>query len=239
MQDFYDEYQNGQVTTIEDSDPDNFKEVGYDLRIRTVYYPSEDNGKSTGTSSSYELAPGKTVFVGTIEVLNMPLDLVGIIVQRNSLLRRGIRVDAPVYQPGHHTRMFLRVTNVSDTPVVLEEDKPIASIMFEKLSSKVPKYEGDFKDEFDYSALNNYTKEILNTRYLDNKIQSLENIEKSLYEKVIIIITIFVGIFSLINLNINFASIAENLTQMLVYNLIRIDQLVNRVVLDRSYNRLL
>ena len=57
---------------------------------------------------------------------------------------------------------------------------------------------------------------------INKKIENLENIEKSLYEKVIAILTVFVGIFSLINLNINFAAIADSLTQMLVYNLISI-----------------
>ncbi len=222
MKDFLEEEAKNCTTIIENADPDNYKEIGYDLRIQKIYHKSKLFGKKNNTSTSFELAPGSTVFVGTVEVLNMPLDLTGVIVQRNSLLRTGLRVDAPVYHPGHHTRMFLRVTNISDYPIILEENNPIASIMFEKLSSECEKYDGSFKDEFDYKALENYKSDLPHTVKIDRKIESLENIEKSLYEKVIVILTVFIGIFSLINLNINFASIAQNLTQMLVYNLISI-----------------
>lgn len=219
MKDFLNE-SNGII--IENAEPDNFKEVGYDLRIKEVYHSSANSIKADCTSTVYELIPGNTVFVGTIEDLNMPLDMVGVVVQRNSLLRLGLRVEAPIFQPGHHTKIFLRVTNISDCPIILEENKPIASIMFEKLSLSCEKYEGAFKDEFDYTALENYKNDLPHTVKINKKIENLENIEKSLYEKVIAILTVFVGIFSLINLNINFAAIADSLTQMLVYNLISI-----------------
>lgn len=208
-------------SVIEHSCPDCFQEIGYDLRIKEIYIPTKRNKKESCTLSSYDLLPGKTVFVGTIEDINMPLDMVGIIVQRNSRIRLGLQVTGPVYHPGHHTKVFLRVTNVSDKAITLAENDCIASIMFEKLSSEAEKYDGAFKDEFDYTALDNY-KDLLRTSDIDEKMHNLEHIEKTLYEKVIVILTIFVGLFSLINLNINFLSGDEDLKQMLAYNLISI-----------------
>ena len=51
-------------------------------------------------------------------------------------------------------------------------------------------------------------------------MKSLENIEKNIYERVILIVSIFIGVFSLINLNTQFVS--TDLLTMLIYNLISI-----------------
>ena len=80
-------------TIIENVEPECFTEIGYDLRINKIYAPSKKISKETYVHDSYELAPGKTVFIGTVENLNMPLDMIGVITQRNSRIRLGLRVD--------------------------------------------------------------------------------------------------------------------------------------------------
>ena len=88
----------------------------------------------------------------------MPNNLVGKIIDKNSQIRRGLLVSAPVYQPGHKTRIFIRVTNLSDKDITLNRGEQIASIMFEELDGE-PKnlYNGAFVDEYEYKGLSSYS----------------------------------------------------------------------------------
>ena len=203
---------------IEYSIPDNFGKFSYDLRVSEVLIETED-GK-TKKETNYTLSAGATVFVATKEVLNMPLDLIGIVTQKNSVIRKGLKIDAPIYHPGHHTRMFLRVTNISQDDIEIHENYQIASIMFGRLSEEVEAYKGHFVDEFDFMVVANYPNDIPKVKKVDKKMKSLENIEKNIYERVILIVSIFIGVFSLINLNTQFVS--TDLLTMLIYNLISI-----------------
>ena len=62
----------------------------------------------------YQLRPHETVFVKTKEGLKLPDNLVGHIVEKNSVMRLGLQVTGPLYQPTHQTAIYLRVTNLSD-----------------------------------------------------------------------------------------------------------------------------
>lgn len=55
--------------------------VSYELHIRGIV----DNDKLL---SSYDLEPGKTVFIKTVEKIHMPKDLVGRIGEKNSRMRQ-------------------------------------------------------------------------------------------------------------------------------------------------------
>ena len=205
---------------IENPEPNNYGKISYDLRVEKIIVPKENNDKEE--KDSFILAPGNTVFVSTIENINMPLDMIGIVTQRNSVIRRGLSIDAPIYHPGHHTKIFLRVTNISNDDINIQCDNNIASIMFAELSDKVEPYKGKFEDEFNYSGVGDFVKDIPKSVNIDKKIENIENIEKTLYEKVITLLTVFVGIFSLINLNINFLANSTSLMKMLIYNMVSI-----------------
>lgn len=206
-------------SVIQNAMPENFQVLSYDLRIKNIIVP---DAEANSVLEKYSLPPDNTVFVSTIEDIQLPNTLVGLVVQRNSIIRRGLVVDAPVYLPGHHTKLFLRVTNITKDDILLVQDNSIASIMFDELSEAVDGYKGKFSDEFDYRGVGNYSADIPRPIKIDKKIQSIENIEKSLYEKVVTILTIFVGIFSIINLNINFLSKDITYNLMIIYNLMTI-----------------
>ena len=203
---------------IENLEPENLGKFSYDLRVEKIIIPSEEG---QDPKDHHTLAPGCTVFVSTIENLRMPNDLIGIVTQKNSVIRRGLQIDAPIYHPGHHTKIFLRVTNISQDDIVINHNSQIASIMFGSLGNEVEPYDGHFVDEFDYRGVANYPHEIPQASKVDKKIKDIEHLENSIYEKVILIVTIFIGIFSLINLNITFLENAD-LLQMVIYNLISI-----------------
>ena len=91
----------------------------------------------------------------------MPDFLVGKVGEKNSLLRTGLFVSAPVYHPGHQTYIFLRVYNFSKKSITLKSDFKIAQIFFETLT-EVPdetydkKKDASFNNEEKYLGYGKY-----------------------------------------------------------------------------------
>lgn len=171
---------------------------------------------------SMNLMPGTSVFVSTEEVIKLPNDIAARIVLRNGRIRQGLLLSAPTYQPGHHTRIFFRLTNISDGAIMLKKGDSIAAIEFERLSSVVENpYSGTFQDEFDYKHMGAYESEYRrNMTDVENKLDDVKKIEKRMYSNVITLLTIFIGIFSLININVNLAmSNSATLVKLLTFNL--------------------
>lgn len=196
--------------------PEACADVAYDLHIKDII-TTNDQAKH----SSYDLAPGATVFVASNEVVNMPDDLLGHIIIRNSAVRLGLDIAAPVYRPGHKTRIFIRVTNFSQKAVALEAGKSIASIMFYRLEKNVSTpYAGAYADEFDFKKeLGIFHKVPTSSESsYEQKIEDMKSIERSLYGNVMVIMSVFVAAFGILNLNISFLNQACSLKDMLVYN---------------------
>lgn len=203
---------------IENFDPDNFGNISYDLRIEEIIKCSKD-GKNV---QSYMMEPGETVFVSSVENIKLPNDCLGIIIQRNSCIRMGLDVVGPVYQPGHYTKVFVRVTNQSQGKILLKQSKSIASIMFYRLNEEVNSpYQGIFVNEFDFKGVGKFhTTHIPEIIEINEKVESIKDIERNLYSGIITLMTIFIGIFSLVNLNINLIEDSLILKNILVYNFI-------------------
>lgn len=156
------------ITDLKVIEPFVDKNLGassYDLTIESIIDPTTKK-----ESDNYELHPSQSVFVSSKEIINMPKDYVGVIVQRNGSIRMGLSVYGPVYQPGHKTKVFLRVTNISSDNIYLSKDDSVASIMFEKLSCEAEKlYNGSYSEEFSYSGIGDYH---------DVKLPSLSGLKK-------------------------------------------------------------
>ena len=133
----------------------------------------------------------------------------------------GLTMDAPVYQPGHKTVIFFRLTNVSSDLVCLRKGEKYAMLMFEQLeSAPVHPYQGAFQDEFSFQGLADYTSQYADQiKSLDGKINNLQSLEKSIYGNVVTILTIFIAIFTILNINISLAETAATAKAFLVYNL--------------------
>lgn len=189
--------------------------ICYDLS--TESFCSEPNAETESTT----LAPGGSVFVKTAEAVNLPDNMVGIVCLRNSRIRQGLDLSAPVYQPGHYTKIFFRLTNISQQSIRLGKDDEIASIMFSELSESVQApYEGTFQSEFTFRGMGKYgpslSKEVSE---IEKKVDRVENIEKDIYGNVLAIMAIFVGIFSLINVNVTLAAQNVDIKMLLTMNL--------------------
>ena len=102
-------------------DENNVKPVSYDVHIKGII---EDDG----TVESYRLRPNEVVFIESEEMIKMPLDLMGRIGEKNSRMRQGLHVAGPHYFPGHKTRLFLRVQNISSAEIRIKKGDSIAQI---------------------------------------------------------------------------------------------------------------
>ncbi len=132
----------------ENYNPENVGAVSYDLTVKNIYV---ENTKKI----SYDLEPDKTIFIGTEETLTIPENMIGIVKERNSIMREGLVVNGPCYQPGHKTRCFLWVTNISENIITIKKGKKIAQIMFDTLSDipDIPynkQANASFNDEYEY-----------------------------------------------------------------------------------------
>ena len=107
-------------------------------------------------SSSYTLNPMESVFIGVKEELYLPNDLSAQITLKNSRIRQGLSLDAPIYFPGHHTRIFFRVTNVSNSVIELHKEDKVAQVVFEKCNEVEDPYNGTFNHELDFRNLASY-----------------------------------------------------------------------------------
>lgn len=130
--------------------PENLGGVSYDLTIDNII--AEDD-----ITSEYILKPKEFVIVKTNEELYIPNNMIGKIEEKNSLLRLGLFVSGPVYQPGHRTYSFLRVYNMSNSEIKLQKDFKIAQIFFEELTD-IPEETYDKKSNASFNNENKYLK---------------------------------------------------------------------------------
>ena len=83
--------------------------------------------------------------------------MAGIVNTRNSKIRQGLRVDSPIYYPGHETRMFFRLTNISNSRILLVKGDRYAALFFVGVDGDVEQpYAGVFSDEFDFRGMAEY-----------------------------------------------------------------------------------
>ena len=198
---------------IDSFDCDCLTNIGYDLRSKQFHVSSEPK-------ESVTLQPNESAFVESVEVVDMPEDMMGMVVLKNSRIRQGLSLSSPVYQPGHKTRIFFRLTNVSGNKITLYKGEKYATIMFGKLDDKPDHpYSGAFVDEFAYRGLGDY-KDIYSrqVREIEEKTLDLKAVEKGIYSNVLVILTVFVALFSFLTTNISLAVNSATVEQYLIFN---------------------
>lgn len=204
--------QNGLIDSF---DSNCLTNIGYDLRAKYFAVGKEK-------TDHVSLLPGESVFVAAVEMVHMPNDLLCRVVLKNSRIRQGFTIDAPVYQPGHNTRIFFRLTNISANELSLDAGDKCAMLVFEQLS-QAPEhpYTGTFKDELDFSGLGEY-QDIYKRqiRELEKKSEDLKSVEHTIYANVLVILTVFVALFSFLSTNVSLISASAGISQFLLYNFV-------------------
>lgn len=190
---------------IENYDEENVGAISYDLRVESIIVP--DGGDERKEYSSFELYPQQTIFVSTMETIHIPDDYVGIVTEKNSVMRQGLITAAPYYQPGHKTKCFIRVTNISSEIITISKGKKIAQILFEKLAAKPDiTYSQDqkasFNNELKFMGFghyeNEYKKEL---KKIQKAEENLDDKVNNIYANVLTFMSIIAAIFSLLTIN--------------------------------------
>lgn len=201
-------------TAILDGDESCITNIGYDLRA--------DFFAKDGKLVEYcALQPGESVFVQSKEIVSFDTFTSGRVALKNSRIRMGLTLDAPIYQPGHKTKIFFRLTNLSNAELSLEKGKKYAMLLFDQLLQPPEHpYTGAFVDEFSFKGLADYRSEYTSQiKSIDGKLKNLQDVEKNIYANVIAILAVFVAVFTLLNVNIDLVGRAASGLLFLQFNL--------------------
>ena len=204
----------------------------YDL-ISDRFFTEE--GKDFRT---FDLMPAASVFVQCRESINLPANIAARVILRNSRIRQGLALTAPVYHPGHNTPVFFRVTNMTSKVIELHEEDCLASIMFEQLTENTTRpYEGTFQNESKYKGMGRYSDIYKkNMKEIDDKIDSVKHIERGIYSNVLAIMSIFIAAFTILNINVTLTQSNTPLSSLIIFNLCTLGSiafligLVNKIV---------
>lgn len=186
---------------IEGFNPSLLGPISHDLIIENIILP--DLGKK---DTHIDLEPQKVIFIECKQVIELPKDLIGIVHNKNSRIRLGLDLVSPIYQPGHKTRIFFRLTNISSNIITLKRGDNIAQLsLAEVKGDEKIVYNGEFQNEFDFKNLGKYNDEYI-VKKLENKLVAIEDIEKKIYAGVGAIIAAFVAIFGFLNAGIKIST---------------------------------
>lgn len=188
--------------------------IGYDLRTDCFFLDAKTS------KTEVDLAPGDTVFVRTVETISLPDDMAAMVQLKNSRIRQGLDLTAPLYQPGHKTKIFFRITNITKQMLHLDLKKGIAYVVFLPLGESVENpYNGTFQNEKDFVGMGSYQSALADDMTdIEKKVDTVKNIEKNVYGNVLSIMGIFIGIFSLINVNLSLVAASAGMTTLLTFN---------------------
>jgi dCTP deaminase len=122
-----------------------------DLRLGSLIKIANPDGwvdldlEQTG---KYRLKPLDFVLGATLEWIEIPNDLVGILVGKSSRAREGIQVEAAGYvDPGWHGNLTLEIAHLSPLPAVLFSGMPICQLRLERIDGKVEHpYNGHYQN---------------------------------------------------------------------------------------------
>ena len=201
--------ENGKLV-IDGFNPENLNGVSYDLTIDYILDSTKEK------NDTYDIEPGETVFIKTKEKFRFPDNIVGEVVEKNSRMRQGLKVDAPRYQPGHETYAFLRVQNITNNIITIASGMTIAQMYFEELKD-IPDTTYDmqigasYNREVEYAGFGNYKDEYerqIKKKTEDAK-QEIEGVTNKLYANVLSLMGILVAVISLVIVNVNALSQAN------------------------------
>lgn len=220
-------------TAIINGDDSCVTNIGYDIRAESFIFDGKEERE-------FELNPGETVFMKSVERIAFDNLTCGQIHTKNSRIRMGITSEAPLYQPGHITNIYVRLTNISDKVIELKAGEMYVMIAFEQLDRPPAKpYNGTFQNEDEYRKLAGYKSEYADQiKSIDGKIKDIQSIERTIYANVVTILTIFIAIFSIINVNVSLAEKSADKMLFLVMNFLVLGAVsLLAVLMDEIMNR--
>ncbi len=91
--------------------------------------------------------PSKAMrLAASLERVEMPLDVAGILRTRSSYARKGILLGGGIVDPGFRGNLTLCLTNMSDEKIRLNHGERIVQMLFLLVRSPAETYEGKYQD---------------------------------------------------------------------------------------------
>jgi len=103
---------------------------GYDLSVFV------SDGSDFKEVDEFIIKPGEFYQLKTIEELEMPDDIIGLMYLRSRYSRNGLVGMFAVVDAGYKGRLFVSVKNLGDKEIVLKPKEGVIHIIFERLESK-------------------------------------------------------------------------------------------------------
>ena len=105
--------------------------AGYDVRVEDEYY----------------IAPNMFFLASTFEHFRMDHDVLGVVHDKSTWIRRGLAVHNTVIEPGWRGHLTLEIKNVGNDYLTLERGAPIAQIVFHMVDRVTTGYNGKYQDQ--------------------------------------------------------------------------------------------
>ncbi len=131
---------------------------GFDLQLSEVYRIKGDGYLGVTERKTCEietiatlkdktvvLNPGDFVLVKTVETVNVPDNLVGILKPRSTLQRMGLFLRTTQIAPGYCGELTFALKNEGPSTVTIEMGARIAHVLFAEVSGKTAVYRGQWQ----------------------------------------------------------------------------------------------
>ncbi len=156
--------ENNLVENLCDREMNNPEGAGFDLRLGEVYEISGDgflgveerqtpevksvakyDPNKIDDENFFVFEPGKYYLVKTIEKVNLPVTLSGIIFPRTTMFRSGLGFFNGVVQPGYSGELNFGVCNLGQSKIKISFGARIAHITFHEVLGEGNQYRGQWQ----------------------------------------------------------------------------------------------
>lgn len=133
----------------------DFKGCSIDLRLGELYEhlggaELYEDKRNTGNvvkiepdaDNFYHMEPGKVYLASTIEVINMPSNLTGIVLNRSTLYRSGINLKSGFVNPSYFGQMPALISNLASQTSKIQRGYRIMSVAFAEAKGENSPYTG-------------------------------------------------------------------------------------------------
>lgn len=123
---------------------------GYFLGVEERNTPNansiaKNDESKTEKDNSFIFEPGKYYLIKTMEKVNLPIDLSGIIFPRTTLFRSGLALFNGVVQPGYSGELSFGICNLGRSKIRVSFGARVVHITFHEVSGKGNQYRGQWQ----------------------------------------------------------------------------------------------
>ncbi len=152
------------VENLCDREKNNPEGAGFDLRLGEIYklegdgflgieerdtpeikLVAKNNSEKNESNNFFIFEPGKYYLIKTMEKVNLPTSLSGIIFPRTTLFRSGLAMFNGVVQPGYQGELTFGICNIGKSNIKISFGARVAHITFHEVLGEGNQYKGQWQ----------------------------------------------------------------------------------------------